>query len=86
MSHVFLIATVAHTTAPVPAKVTTAPADATAAADVTAASDCCVLWATACWARWAANGGRLLLVKGAGRLNVPGRARTCLVVQCLCES
>ena len=21
-----------------------------------------------------------------GRLNVPGRARTCLVVQCLCES
>ena len=73
MSDVFLIATVAHTTTPVPAK-------------VTAASECCALWATACWARRTANGGRLLLVKGAGRLNVAGRARTCLVVQCLCES
>ena len=27
-----------------------------------------------------ANGGRLLLVKGAGRVNVPGRAQTCLDV------
>ena len=38
MSDVFLIATVAPTT-PVPAKVTTAPVDATAAADVTAATN-----------------------------------------------
>ena len=39
MSDVFLIATVAHTTTPVPTKVTTAPADATVAADVTAATN-----------------------------------------------
>ena len=44
-----------------------------------AASDCFALWAKAGWARRAANGGRLLLVKGAGRLKVPGRARRCNV-------